>query len=719
MKTINIRPLVIILVFAVAGVLSAHFSAIYGSAVLYVSIATGVSAFVAYFLVHFKDKRKAVYCLALFCLCAVAFVTFGSYYKSTVKKYSSAVEYTTEVAVSGTVYSVIPYETYDVYVLDCVTVNGKGVDGRLRLTVKDGEEKYSAGDRLSFDGMPVKYEKYSYGRLSAEKIVGNVKYRLTVDGGDVTFAKARKRNVFVRVRQAFYDVLKKNTSDEVFPVAYAMLIGDDAYMDEATASAFRYSGIAHIFAVSGLHIGIVSAFLGFLFEKSRLGKYFSAPIIIAVLVFYAGVCGFTPSSVRAVIMCSVGLVFDAFGLKRDFLNNVSLSALIILAINPVYLFTISFLLSFACVYAIAVICAPLRYALKRKLHVKRKLAGAIAVSVSAFIGTFPAMMYFFKGSSVISVLTNLLFLPVMSFSYVLTFAGTVLSVITGLGNVFLYLPNLLLLGSVRFLRALDFSGFMFYAVSFDVFFLLFYAIFALYSGLVNISGKAVKRVTGVLTICFVICVSCLNISNYVSLSVTVRTDFNGGCFAIVNCEEDCIVFATTSFDKSKENTIRDAVTEAGAKNIDCFVYVGCVPSPNERERIKDRLRCNEIYATLSEASFNSMGDKTIGEGKMRLYGFDVYSAGSNGETAVVERNGNSVAICASKGYLTKFYIGRENTDLIVCACDAKLYDRANEADAVVSCVSETGYLFVENNGELRFFIKNGVIRNAYKLQNVD
>ena len=717
MRKINVRPLLIIFLFAIAGVLSAQYASVYGKTVLYISAAVGISAFTAYFLFNLKKKEKLFACLALLAVCFAAFFLFAEYYEGKVKRYSSGKEYNETVSVSGRVNSVIPYETYGVYVLDDVRVNGSKIDGKVRLTVKTAFPEYDAGERLSFDGKLEKYEKYMYGRLSAGRILNNVKYRVTVGSADVTVDKNKKLNLFEKVRYSIYDTLKNNMNGETFPVAYAMIVGDDAFLDASTSSAFRYSGIAHIFAVSGLHIGLVASFLGFVFRKIRAHEYISTPIIIAALIFYAGVCGFSPSSVRALVMCATGLVLDAFGERMDFLNNVTIAALIILSINPVYLFGASFVLSFACVYAIAVIYSPLKYALHKKLKMKKKKANALAVSVAAFVGTTPVMLYFFKGATLISVLTNLIFLPVMSTVYVFTFAMTLLSRITTLGNVCLYLPDLALLGVTRFLRALDFSGFMVYAIEFGVFVALYYAVFTLYSGFVNVSEGTVRRIAGALIICLTIGVATLNVANYVSVSVTVRANYDDGCIAVVNSEDGCLAVMTSRYNESYKTAITAMAVESGAKDVDCFIAVGYTPTKSEITEIKKQLKCKKVYATLTYDNFDKLNDDTIGEKQTTIFGFSVKTAGEKGDNVIIEKNGSVVAVCGSLAEFTTFNLQTDDIDLLVCSRDADLFDKANEPQLTITCGNDTAYSSAKRNGELKYFLKNGAVRNVYKLQN--
>ena len=118
---------------------------------------------------------------------------------------------------------------------------------------------------------------------------------------------------------------------------------------------FRYGGIAHIFAVSGLHIGVIYGLLYGILRRLRVKGFVRLPVVFAALLFYCGVCGFSPSSVRALVMCTVLMIADAAGYAYDRLNSVSAASLVVLVINPVYLFSVGFQLSVAAAAGIIVL----------------------------------------------------------------------------------------------------------------------------------------------------------------------------------------------------------------------------------------------------------------------------------------------------------------------------------------------------------------------------
>src|SRR5437016_6302746 len=128
---------------------------------------------------------------------------------------------------------------------------------------------------------------------------------------------------------------------------------------------FQQTGTLHLFAVAGLHVGIVAALLWMLATIARLSRKSAAAVIIPLLVFYAAVTGLHVSSVRAAVMSSIllgGLFFDR---KVFVLNSLAAAAVFLLCWDTNELFSTGFQLSFAVVGAIVLVADPICGLLQR------------------------------------------------------------------------------------------------------------------------------------------------------------------------------------------------------------------------------------------------------------------------------------------------------------------------------------------------------------------
>src|SRR5205085_7070183 len=128
---------------------------------------------------------------------------------------------------------------------------------------------------------------------------------------------------------------------------------------------FQQTGTLHLFAVAGLHVGIVAALLWMLATVARLSRKSTAALIIPLLLFYAAVTGLHVSSVRAAVMTSILLGGFFFERKVFVLNSLAAAAFFLLCWNTNELFSTGFQLSFAVVGAIILLADPFAEFLQR------------------------------------------------------------------------------------------------------------------------------------------------------------------------------------------------------------------------------------------------------------------------------------------------------------------------------------------------------------------
>ena len=229
------------------------------------------------------------------------------------------------------------------YILKDVKVNGN-VKGTLNYKVElyvYGAPTYKLGDVIAFGEYLFDKDLYYEGRFSSYSIADKVKYRVTIYDTDIKLVSSSP-NLFEKTNLMIKENLSKGLSEKTFPVAYAMLTGNSDYMDLDVLNSYRRAGVAHIFAVSGLHIGFIAAILNFVFNKMRLNRVVKAVLVALALLFYSGVCGFSASSLRATVMAAVLLFAAIKGEKYDGVSAVAVAAFLILLFNPAELFCVGF-----------------------------------------------------------------------------------------------------------------------------------------------------------------------------------------------------------------------------------------------------------------------------------------------------------------------------------------------------------------------------------------
>lgn len=225
--------------------------------------------------------------------------------------------------------------------------------------------------------------------------------RLTVWGGT-----ARKRLAAIYSRAGL--------GGDRLAILSAMTLGDKQSLSPDTRSVFSDTGVSHLLALSGLHLGIVYSLLQLLLTFGGRIRAARIPAQIAIVAFvwaFAFVAGMPLSLIRAAIMYSIVSLCIAFG--RDFatMGNLYLAAFLILLFSPVSLFDAGFQLSFVSVFFILRflgIVAPPRVV---AASAAGKIWGMIAVSLCAQAGVAPLIAYYFHSFPTYFVISNLVAVP--------------------------------------------------------------------------------------------------------------------------------------------------------------------------------------------------------------------------------------------------------------------------------------------------------------------
>ncbi|MBA2431617.1 MAG: ComEC/Rec2 family competence protein [Chthoniobacterales bacterium] len=211
----------------------------------------------------------------------------------------------------------------------------------------------------------------------------------------------------------------------------AMVLGLREATPDEMEESFQQTGTLHLFAVSGLHVGIIGFLLWIILTVARVPRKWAAAFIIPALFFYAAVTGLNTSSVRAAIMAAV-LLGGVFAERKVFAaNSVAAAAVLILAADTNQLFATGFQLSFAVVITIVLIANPLRdffvswcepdpflprallgRVQKLGLGAWEAITRGASVSLAAWIGSVPLILPYFYLVTPIALFANLLVVPI-------------------------------------------------------------------------------------------------------------------------------------------------------------------------------------------------------------------------------------------------------------------------------------------------------------------
>lgn len=236
-------------------------------------------------------------------------------------------------------------------------------------------------------------------------------------------------------------VFNSSLSTETQRFITALLLGDSGAIDKATRQEFSAAGVAHVLALSGLHVGFIALIIWWLLfplDYLRLKKL-RLLITIAAIVLFAVFTGLSPSVVRATIM--IAMVFGSliFYRRSASLNALALAALLILIFTPSALFNVGFQLSFITVGSVLLFARlPESFTLRYKWA--NYVTSTVVASLVTMLATVALCAHYFHTVSLMSVLANLLILPVLPLFMVL---GALFLLVTASGLHWTMLDQLL------------------------------------------------------------------------------------------------------------------------------------------------------------------------------------------------------------------------------------------------------------------------------------
>jgi competence protein ComEC len=268
--------------------------------------------------------------------------------------------------------------------------------------------------------------------LSFIATVSDGQYVVPMGRGDLGLVTEALEKVRGQLRKFFGERLPYPLG----PLYTALILGERQGLTSELREPFDRSGVGHILAVSGLHLGLV-AWLFFMSVRWLLSlsyrltlmtdiRKLAAIITTFPVIGYGVITGLQVSSQRAMVMVLVFLWSFIIGREKDVWSSLSLAALIILSIRGSSLFATSFQLSFVAVAGILWL-APLVYARVPKLrvgddHLRRThvlrpvlkyVVGLIAVTTAAAIITIPLIAHHFHRLSVVALPGNLTVVPII------------------------------------------------------------------------------------------------------------------------------------------------------------------------------------------------------------------------------------------------------------------------------------------------------------------
>jgi len=294
--------------------------------------------------------------------------------------------------------------------------------------------EYKYGDRLRVSGKiqkPEYFDDFNYpGYLKAKGIDSVMYYPKTdlLESGQGSFFYSK----MLDFKKALKIIISSSMKLPESSLLSAMILGDKTSVPESFNEKLNKAGVRHVTAISGMHVVIISSVLMSLL--SWLGKKRSAVLSIIFIFLFVMLSGFSASAVRACIMGSLFLIAPLFGRQSSGTRSIVLAVLIMLLINPFLVYDAGFQLSFSAALGIIYLSAPLLRILKfipDRFSVRKILSSTF----SAYIFTFPILVYNFGQISLSGPLANIFLLPIVPFIMI---SGFLLGFYVGATNGMFY-----------------------------------------------------------------------------------------------------------------------------------------------------------------------------------------------------------------------------------------------------------------------------------------
>jgi competence protein ComEC len=289
-------------------------------------------------------------------------------------------------------------------------------DSSIRLAYGDKiiftkplQEIRNAGNPGGFD-----YKRYS--------LFQGITHQVYLKPADYIVLNEKNKSQFKQFiyngREMVLGILRKYIhGDRELGLAEALLIGYKNDLEQSLVQSYTNTGVVHIIAISGLHLGLIYWLLSLLFsplKNKKKAKWLRPLFIITGLWLFSFLAGAQPSILRSALMFSCIILGESFSRKTSIYNTIALSAFILLCINPFWLWDVGFQLSYAAVLSIIIFMRPIY----NWFYIKNKALDFIwkmnAVTLAAQILTVPLGLYHFHQFPNLFFLTNFLAVPLSS-----------------------------------------------------------------------------------------------------------------------------------------------------------------------------------------------------------------------------------------------------------------------------------------------------------------
>ena len=440
--------------------------------------------------------------------------------------------------------------------LEALKVNGKWVECSGTILVRRDEHQLQFGERITGEGAFMKYSQIDDGKLfnySRYLKTRHISHWLRIDDIHERMPSTGLKSISSLLYSVRNKIISRVTSqlanEDDRKLLASMFFGYRGLLSSEEKETYRRSGTIHLFAVSGLHIGIAATLFLLILKLFRMDSRAQTVILLLGLGAYVLMTGSPPSAVRAFVMISVWQIARGFQLPSNGINNLAVSATILLIVNPLNLVSAGFLYTFI-ITTFLVLTYRKSLEIYQNLEEKKlwmgrsgwssswklKLFLAFTCSLSASLASFGLNILMNDRVIPLAMITNI-------FTGLLAFLSFSLAILSSVGLSLFFTLQELILGVIRFTADTGEFSWSVKAIPF-VLIALFYAL--LFSTIAAQSLKARNVLMGLTTI-ITLFIGWPDLRDKVVLAVSPSSNVpsielrHKGRVYLINCSSNSIV----------------------------------------------------------------------------------------------------------------------------------------------------------------------------------
>ena len=287
------------------------------------------------------------------------------------------------------------------------------------------KEKLEFGDKINVTGFFLEpaeqrnYKGFNYKKyLQTQAIYGSIKVK------EISIISKNNLNNLLtlsnQVRNKIIENTKKILPEDTRGLLIGILLGDKTYLEDDMTNSFQKSSLAHILAVSGVHVSYLILGVTFFISINKLSKKCGYFLTIFILIVFLFLTNFSVSVIRASIMAIILIVSKLVYRKADIINTILISIFFTIINNPFSIYSVSFQLSYLGTIGV-IYFLPILNEQIQKIIKNQKFSRILSVPISAQIFILPIIITNFHTISFTFLISNVLSLPLLGVTIILGF----------------------------------------------------------------------------------------------------------------------------------------------------------------------------------------------------------------------------------------------------------------------------------------------------------